>query len=343
MTVESLKEYLSIVVDMEQNIYTQRKLISSMEEEIAHTKVPNAFLKPQEPKMQERSTQPPLHPIGCAGSVIGGIGCFIVAFIVLALFGNPVFLLLAFFAPIAWGLYCEEKNKKADENFEREQKEQLATQYTEQLNVYAKEMERFQCLCQRDEEERMVKRQLLEAEKSVAEKALGTSLSCLQTIYDKNIIFPKYRNLVMVCSLYEYICAGRCSTLEGADGAYNILEMEARMDRIILQLDAVIENLGQIKERQYMLYSAVQEGNRRSAAILLSTTQMAGSLQGLYHSTEQLGLRAEQLTTSIQELQKSSELTAYHAERTQKELAYMNRINYLSGKNDDVFWNHPPV
>ena len=144
-----------------------------------------------------------------------------------------------------------------------------------------------------------------------------------------------------MCSLYEYICAGRCTELEGHEGAYNILETEIRLDRIILQLDKVIAQLEQIKHTQFMLYSAVQESNRRLCRIMGSISDMSVSLDGIYSSTSQLNANAAQFNARISELQETSALTAYYAERTQKELAYMNRMDYLSGRNDDVFWNHP--
>ena len=147
----------------------------------------------------------------------------------------------------------------------------------------------------------------------------------------------------MVCSLYEYICAGRCTELEGHEGAYNIIETEIRLDHIILQLDKVIAQLEQIKNNQFMLYSAVQESNHRASLIQRDLDCMAGSLDGLYTTTAQLNANAAQLNARITELQETSALTAYHTERTQKELAYMNRMDYLSGRNDNVFWNHPPV
>lgn len=62
-----------------------------------------------------------------------------------------------------------------------------------------------------------------------------------------------------MCSLYEYICAGRCSTLEGHEGAYNLYETEMRLDQIITRLDKVIANLGAIRENQFMLFSAIQD------------------------------------------------------------------------------------
>ena len=50
-----------------------------------------------------------------------------------------------------------------------------------------------------------------------------------------------------------------------------------------------------------------------------------------------------QTHTRIATLQKTSALTAYQTERAQKELSYINRMDYLSGRNDSVFWNQPPI
>ena len=194
----------------------------------------------------------------------------------------------------------------------------------------------------------------MESQRDEVKKKLDISEERLQTIYQKNFIFPKYRNLVMVCSLYEYICAGRCTELEGHEGAYNILETEIRLDRIISQLDKVIAQLEQIKQNQFMLYSAVQECNQRLGLIMGSIRQMVVDLNDfcscsiqnsiqLNSQVAELNSQNTQLNAHIAELKKTSALTAYHVERTQKELAYMNRMDYLSGRNDSVFWNQPPI
>lgn len=90
-------------------------------------------------------------------------------------------------------------------------------------------------------------------------------------IYNENIIYHKCRNFTSVCSLYEYIDAGRCDRFEGQDGAYNIFETEIRLDRIILKLDAVISRLDRISENQYALYNAIEESNRLSNELIDST------------------------------------------------------------------------
>ena len=198
-----------------------------------------------------------------------------------------------------------------------------------------------------DEADRQAKTMFLQSQEKEIEKSIAVSDKRLKAIYAKNVIFLKYRNLAMVCSLYKYICAGRCTALEGHEGAYNILESEIRLDRIICQMDRVITNLEQIQKNQFMLYSAVRESNRRAAEIHADFQRMesdlTASLEGIYNNTVQINSNSTELNSSIAELQKASALTAYHTERTQKELAYMNRRDYLSGRNDNVFCNHPPV
>ena len=93
-----------------------------------------------------------------------------------------------------------------------------------------------------------IKKEVLKAELSQMRELNAASKKTLEQIYDKNIVFPKYRNMVMVCSLYEYVCTGRCDTLEGHEGAYNLLELEIRLDKIVTGLDRVIELLGRIQQ-----------------------------------------------------------------------------------------------
>lgn len=89
----------------------------------------------------------------------------------------------------------------------------------------------------------------------------------LNQLYSLNIIFPKYRNLIAISQIYEYFVSGRCTTLEGHEGAYNIFENELRQNIIILQLNIVINQLEQIKQNQYMVYQAIQNSNQLLASI----------------------------------------------------------------------------
>lgn len=361
MSTEELKEYLGIAVDMEESIFLQENLMTNIKAQIEKLKTSQKFtdpIAPVEPQYPTLPTHKKRH--GVLGIIAGSIGLFCLGCVVgnLLGFGADDFdglpLILAIItllvAPVfCWIVYCVEDNKKHNTMYWNE-RNRLETAYQTSMQNYRIQVTTYQDTLiknqwkrQQDEAKRNTKTIFLQGQQEELEKSLSESRSCLQKIYEKNIIFPKYRNLVMVCSLYEYICAGRCTELEGHEGAYNILETEIRLDRIISQLNLVVSNLEQIKRNQFMLYSAVQESNQRLSQITGAIGDMSASLDDIYNSTSQLSENAAQLSTHIIELQKNSALTAYHTERAQKELAYMNRMDYLAGRNDDVFWNHPPV
>ena len=77
----------------------------------------------------------------------------------------------------------------------------------------------------------------------------------LDKYYEKNVIFPKYRNLVAITMINEYLESGRCYELEGPDGAYNIYENELRQNLII-------SNLDKIRDNQYTLYQELTNSNK---------------------------------------------------------------------------------
>ena len=87
---------------------------------------------------------------------------------------------------------------------------------------------------------------------------LQETQALLARYYDLNIIFPKYRNMVAMTTIYEYFASGRCTELTGPDGAYNLYEAELRQDLIINKLDVIIRQLDQIQQNQYMLYQEMQ-------------------------------------------------------------------------------------
>ena len=103
----------------------------------------------------------------------------------------------------------------------------------------------------------------------------------LHTFYKENIIFEKYRNMIAVASFYEYFCSGRCSTLEGHEGAYNIYEQEMRLGIIINKLDEVIRRLDSIENNQYMLCSMIREGNKNTQRITDNIMSIANNMENI--------------------------------------------------------------
>lgn len=83
----------------------------------------------------------------------------------------------------------------------------------------------------------------------------------LNKVYSANIIHPKYRNFVAVSQIYEYFETGRCSELEGPNGAYNLYENELRLNTIIDKLDIIISQLATLNATMGMVVSAINYSN----------------------------------------------------------------------------------
>lgn len=109
--------------------------------------------------------------------------------------------------------------------------------------------------------------------------------NALNRLYSADIIFPKYRNLIAISSFYEYFESGRCDTLTGHEGAYNIYENEIRLNRIIVQLDIVIDKLEEIKNNQYMLYDAINQTNRTNKKIMSELKSIRNQNADIFKNT----------------------------------------------------------
>lgn len=84
----------------------------------------------------------------------------------------------------------------------------------------------------------------------------------LDRLYNLNIIYPTYRNMVAVLTILEYFNSGRCDSLTGAHGAYDTFSYEEKQNLIISKLDTVIYMLDDIRNTQYLLYDAISAANR---------------------------------------------------------------------------------
>lgn len=155
----------------------------------------------------------------------------------------------------------------------------------------------------------------------------------LREVYDRNVIFGKYRNLIAVSSFYEYICSERCDSLGGTNGAYNLYEEEIRMDRIISQLDQIT---CLIKDNQYILYEAITKSNEQSS-------KMVESVNNVVSEVQKMNAQNADVMDKLDKLNSNTEVTAYLLEQANREMKYMNRMDYLCGRNDDAWNNFSPM
>ena len=283
-----LKAYTTRAKELESAIYTQKRLMSSQE----------TIIKEQHPKApQKKQITPPEKPntvtndvefikqgegvvwfisaLAAFTGLLGLYGLFVVgfSFIVLVCLG---FGALGIFM-IIYGVneYKERvemnKNQQRWSNEAQEKYPTLLEQYNRDVveanENYQKALNGYNINVSKHN-------QRYKETMNKHNTALSTLETALEQVYAENVIFPKYRNLVAITAINEYLLSGRCDKLEGPDGAYNLYEMELRQNIIIAQLSSIIDNLEQIRSNQYSLYEELQKSNFTINEILSETRRM---------------------------------------------------------------------
>lgn len=139
----------------------------------------------------------------------------------------------------------------------------------------------------------------------------------LNPLYEKNIIHPKYRNLVAIASFVDYFETGRVDKFKGSDGAYNLFEQEIRANIIISELKQINESLEVIKKNQYALYNELKEAKEITKQIQEQQKTIARERATCSYKYDEYIKK----TTGI--IAKNSEITA----RCSKAIKYLTILN----------------
>lgn len=310
MTAAEIKEYLGMCIGLEKETYTQGRAIAQLKYQISLLGNYCQLYEPQykKPLYSETKEKGELCIIGSVflgalGLLTGILSSSFTEFFMF--FAIPLLVvggLLWFFGGIA--------NDEADREA-RKQHAKAVEQYKNRLVEDAK----------RVDAER-VKRAALQSSLNMLCETNKKSRRCLQQLYAKDVLYPKYRNYACVCALYEYFASGRCTTLTGHEGAYNMLEPELRLNRIITQNDQILASLEEIKANQEMLYDSIQDANQKADQIIRNCNYMSNQLNGIQTQGAELNARIERLQTT-------SDLNLYVNACAKRELEYMNRANRI--------------
>lgn len=246
-----LLDYIGDIVELEKSIYTQTQSIEKLSKEISNMAIPHEYIYPKQACRASMDLDfDSVWGSIVFGAVLGGvIGIFAGSLIggaILGAIGLPMFIIVTSIFS-AW-----KENRDRDNNYRY--------QVAQYQNAVAEDKARVNI----EEKQRNELQQVL---KLMINKRDET-MRLLDKYYSLNIIYHKYRSMVAMCSIYEYLISGICPELTGYDGAYNKFDHDSMIGIIIAKLDEVINNLDQIKNNQYMLFDAIQEGNRISQGLL---------------------------------------------------------------------------
>ncbi|MBR3298725.1 MAG: hypothetical protein IKI64_05905 [Clostridia bacterium] len=303
MDKQTLIRYLEDVVELEKQVFLQQQTLDALDSKIRSLGVKKVFYEPRyvnTPTYNEPTYNKPKETLANEGEKIGCITGLVVVGVILAGIVLMTFtdfmddgalwiivILSAIITPIAAAIIISNnKKKRAQDDYDSrvaENKADYNRRLAEQNADYDRRMAEYRRNVSEDAQRvnrELAEKRILEQERSALYQKHLQTKQVLQSYYDLDIIYGKYRNFVAVSSFVDYFKSGSCSTLSentGGDGAYNKFDIEVRLDRIIDRLDDIIRNLDQIKSNQWCIYNAIQEGNRIARRLVSATESLAES------------------------------------------------------------------
>lgn len=163
-----------------------------------------------------------------------------------------------------------------------------------------------------------------------AEKQLVAAVKARSAFYGYNIIYPKYRNYVAITTFCEYVASGRCSSLEGVDGAYNLYETECMNNLIVSQLTIIADKLEDIKQNQILMYKELKTINQNLKKLNETMKEVVASINLLDMNISDMKNYIIDISTNIQDIKntnakiaENTAITAHYSELT----AHYTKLN----------------
>ena len=315
MTAAEIKEYLGMVVELENEVYTQNRVIASLAYKLSALPGYRQYTKPVYNKVTLSHNDGGTADMVAFMCLPGAVLLFVLGLILH--FFREFFWEIAVFALIV-GLIALAISMVNAAEAQHSADAQSKKNYDNAVKAYNEAVKLEKLRVQRELPRKTLLQKQLKEMKDANQKTKAT----LEKLYEKNIIHKNYRGLIPVCSLYGYFDTGVCTQLEGHEGAYNKYDTESRLDQIIIKMDQVIKHLEEIKEIQWMLYDAVEESNCKVGQLINNCEHLSNQLNGIQAQGAELNARVERLQTT-------SDLNLYVNACAKRELEYMNRANRI--------------
>ncbi len=261
LTKDELLQYLDRAIALESSIYGQSQIIDEYNAAMEKCKPP-AFVK-KEAMLTPEPEMPDFLTAAVVGMILIPVGLMVWAngapaavYVVLISIGTLPFVIGGRIYR-SWRKECEMISARNHT-------------YVARINEQNKRRE------QESRDAAYLWQHSLEEGRAQLNRPLQETTEILNELYSSGYIYPKYRNLPALTSIYEYLVTGRCDELSGPHGAYNLYEDEVRKDTIISKLSDVVANLEKIRGNQYMLYECIRDIQDSTRAAVEELRQIRG-------------------------------------------------------------------
>ena len=148
---------------------------------------------------------------------------------------------------------------------------------------------------------------------------LDDIVQSIDKFYSSEAIYPKYRSMVPVTTMYEYFALGRCVDLTGHEGAYNTYEKELRNGIISSDLKDIDGTIGEIPEAQRAVAAQLVKFKAEMTSIMNSVD--AAQHRNLSENTDG--------SKQVKRLKKSDILRNFYEDINSRRLSHMEYADTL--------------
>lgn len=229
-----------------------------------------------------------------------------------------------------------QENIKAAEKYEQEYYQRLE----EENAIGAKELE-FSENQRVENYYNSIEYKTLENEISVIDESYLNVENKLNQLYDLRdngalYIHPNYRGLVPISVIYGYFDTGRCTSLTGPDGAYNLYEDEKFKGMIVNNLNTISSKLDTLNNTMYYVGLTLNNINRQLITLNQTAFQIANSVNSIDMEISSINDNLYDIKSGINEqniqlkdISQNTKNIAYY----EKTNAKINAINVMLNNN----------
>lgn len=273
MDTSKLIEYLSIIIDLEKDKYSQSETIKQLNKNIkSYT---NEYRKNENFNEQVLSNCSTEHNVQVdkSGKGIMYFMVYYVGFLGMSLGALSEYIFhnrgLSVLIGIIGGIIGGSIPVMVWKHILKERRKQAVIQRNQSMRA---DVELSQNRQTRNKEISVILPRI-KGERDIMQKSYNLTCETLQKCYDINIIPSKYRSLIPVGMFYDYLINRRTYSLErnpntADEGAINMYENECFKRLIISKFDQLLDKLDEISGNQRVIYNAIQEGKRQTQSIM---------------------------------------------------------------------------
>lgn len=237
------------------------------------------------------------------------------------IFGCSVILAVVAFAILLLAkIICSVKNKavydKDVRRYKKENPKNKAEVENFNSNLMQQKKNEYNMYVSKTETERAPIIEMYRAEKREVKANIEKLENTLKELYSMRIngvlcLHPNYQGLMPVSIIYGYFDTGKCTQLQGHEGAYNLYDDEKMKGMIINKLDYVSNQLNQMNSTMSYVADALDECNSRLMSLEEVGNDMAKQIISLNKNVNSFNSNVSNQMAAIEE---NSANAAYYSE-----------------------------